>query len=240
MRISAQVPPKGAARPYSPPVVIYERPSRASRVLVVAFSLLVVIFAGWMLTPIMLAHYPSAVAAVPLLRDLIGQNGTPEPQPVAESMAASEPSPANEVALKAEPEPAPAFPSPPATEVWLEPSDRSPDSTHPYAPAAASTRAAADRSVALAVPPGLLPWPDADSSAAPAEPEVAEVTTGTLVEPIDAAPVPVPLPRPRPSAASLARLTVPVPRPRPDEAPSEAEESPIPDDGLFDRLTRPN
>jgi hypothetical protein len=200
-------------------VVIYERPSRASRVLVVAFSLLVVIFAGWMLTPIMLAHYPSAVAAVPLLRDLIGQNETRDPEPVAESMAApaSEPSPANKAALKAEPEPAPAFPSPPATEARPAP---------------------ADRPVALAVPPGLLPWPDADSSATPAEPEVAEVTTGTLGEPVDA--TPVPLPRPRPAAASLARLTVPVPRPRPDEAPSVAEESPIPNDGLFDRLTRPN
>ncbi|MDQ2083716.1 hypothetical protein RA307_26320 [Xanthobacteraceae bacterium Astr-EGSB] len=204
----------------------------------VAFSLLVVIFAGWMLTPIMLAHYPSAVAAVPLLRDLIGQSGTPDPEPVAESMAAPEPSPANGIALNAEPEPAPAFPSPPATEARPAPADSSTESTHPDSPAEASTQAAVDMPVALAVPPGLLPWPDADPSAAPTEPVVAEVTTGTLGEPIDAAPVP--LPRPRPSAASLARLTVPVPRPRPDEAPSVAEESPIPDDGLFDRLTRPN
>jgi hypothetical protein len=218
--------------------VIYERPSRTSRVLVVAFSLLVFIFAGWMLAPIMLAHYPSAVAAVPILRDLVGQNGTPEPQPMAEPMAAlaPEPSPANEVALKAGPEPAPAFPSPPATEARPAPADRSPDSTHSYSPTEASTRATADMPVAVAVPPGLLPWPGADSSAASAEPEVAEVTTGTLGEPDDAAPVP--LPRPRPSAASLARLTVP--RPRPDEAPSVAEESPIPDDVLFDRLTQPN
>jgi hypothetical protein len=222
--------------------VIYERPSRASRALVALSSLLVVIFAGWMLTPIVLAHYPSAVAAVPLLRDLIGQDGAPEPQSVA--APTPETSRAREVATQAEPALVTALESAPVTEAQPAPVDTAAEPMPPSSPAPAasiqiSAQASADLPAAPTAPPGLLPWPEADSSTAPVEPEAAEVTTGTLGdEPVAAAQVP--LPRPRPSAAAVARLTVPVPRPRPDEAPAAEEERALPDDGLFDRLTRPN
>jgi hypothetical protein len=214
--------------------VIYERPSRTSRALVFVSALLVAALAGWMLAPIVQAQYPSAIAAVPLLRDLIGRDSAVEPQPMAEP--SPEPVPIVEIARESAP-----GPDTPAGEAMAPSADMPADATASRSAPAAFANAPQDVPLASNAPAGLLPWPGTDATTSPGEPPV---TTEETTAAIDAAPLDaalVPLPRARPFASGVARAGVPVPRPRPDTAPVEEEAGPSAEDMLlFDRLSRPN
>jgi hypothetical protein len=197
-------------------------------------ALLVAVLAGWMLAPIVQAQYPSAIAAVPLLRDLIGRESAAEVPPVAEPLP--EPASVGKVARESM-----QRPETPVVEAMAPSADTPADAAAPPPSPAAFADTPQDVPLASNAPTGLMPWPGTEAATSPAEPPApAEETTAAIdAEPIDAALVP--MPRPRPFASGLARVDVPVPRPRPDAAPAIEETGPSAEDMLlFDRLSRPN
>jgi hypothetical protein len=212
--------------------ITYERPSRASRALVIVSALVVVVLAAWVLTPILLTSYPSAFAAIPLLREVVAEGTAPDPRAVAppgrelresRDLAIDRPPEAREPVKPA----VAAEPAPPSTE----------QQTSSIAAAPAAPPQPENESVATVATTVLPPWPAAESQAPP--PLDDELVEETNTPPPGFGPVPVP-PR-RPDMAALARLGVtPLPRPRPAAAPS-AEPDAVPDEQrrMFDRLSAP-
>ena len=223
----------------APVAIAYERPSRASRVLVFVSALVVLVIAAWVLTPIVLTRYPTAIAAIPLLRDVVADNGAAVPPSQPTPAIERAPQEARDLVIdrpveRAEPQKTAETPEPgPAA----QPPENQP------APTLAAARAEpapapATEPVTSTTPPGLLPWPTAEAPiSAPGEVEAVEEST--------AAPAGlgrVPMPPRRPDAAALARLGIPMPRPRPNEAPAAVEGDAVPDAERrqFDRLSAPN
>lgn len=235
VRIAGQVPRRGAAG-IAPVAIIYERPSRVSRALVLVSALVVLVLAAWVLTPIVLTKYPTAIAAIPLLRDVIADTGAanpPSPSPTVERG----PREARDLTIDRPIEQT----EPPNAAAMLQPEPAAPPPENPPAPTLAAARAepapAPVTEPAIAVTSaGLLPWPSAEPPGnPPAEVEAVEEST---TAPTEFGRVPIP-PR-RPDAAALARLGIPLPRPRPTAAPAEAEAIPDAERRLFDRHSSPN
>jgi hypothetical protein len=237
-RIAGRVPRRGAVG-IAPVAISYERPSRASRALVIVSALVVVVLAAWVLTPILLTNYPAAFAAIPLLRDVVADGATSDPRaqtPPANGRRSRE---SRDLAIER-----PVAPREPAkATTTAEPTSPPIDEQNPPAPtvvAAPVDPTAANEpvtTVAPAAPAGLMPWPTAEPQANPSSD--AELVAESNSPPADFGPVPLP-PR-RPDASSLARLGTPLPRPRPAAAPPAGPDT-IPETErlLFDRLTAPN
>jgi len=195
------------------------RPSRVSRVVVIASTLAVALIAAWVFAPILLANYTGAtatVAAVPKAQLIAPERAAPR---VAMTQAAA------------------ATTQAPSTTAIAATETETTAST-------ASTAQPATQQVASAGSGTTAPWP----TEAPAWPNNAPVvnvpatettindqrsdtmqlaSTSAATATNDTAETPhVPLPRSRPSRTIAAHLMIPLPRPRPDietDAPSAAD-----------------
>jgi hypothetical protein len=190
------------------------RPSRISRVVLIASTLGVALIAAWVFAPILLANYTAATATL---------SAGPKPRPIAQDQA-----PRATLAAPAAQAAAPA----PITTASASADEQAP-------PAAAPTRLTGlDARAASSWPqdPPAFPRDSPTMSIQPAPPPADDADTMRLALAAPAAASAealdhVPLPRKRPSHLIAARLAVPLPRPRPTDIESDA---PSPNQAAFD------
>lgn len=200
----------------------YERPSRGSRVLVWLCTLLVLMLAGFVLTPIVFPNLSATLADLPLVREVTAATTLSSPTPPDETRRAAVTRLAHDLAMQ-----------PPASALPTEAAPDPAPSVEPTADTAADSEPPSS-ALALATPSlasaGLVPWPLAPAAA----PAADDVEAGEAPENFG----PVPLPRRRPGATAMAGI--PLPRPRPTAAPEVTEEVADPYESLFQRQSRPD
>jgi hypothetical protein len=205
---------------------------------VIVSALVVVVFAAWVLTPILLINYPTAFAAIPVLRDVIADTAISEPRAPTSPVTERKSEEARDLVI----EPRPESQNPDNATAAAEPVPLPTEQQNPPGPTLASASAIPappeNDPVASVASAGLMPWPTPEPQTAPTGD--AELGAAPDSPPVDFGPVPLP-PR-RPDASSLAQLGTPLPRPRPTETPATEAEKTIPDAErqLFDRLSAPN
>jgi hypothetical protein len=237
-RIAGHVPRRGAVG-IAPVVITYERPSRASRVLVILSALVAIVLSAWMVTPILMANYPTAFAAIPLLRDVLADGATSDSQVRVPPPTGHGSREARDLVIERQaepPQPATAVTTPEPAPAPIEEQTAGLPAIVVAAPADPPTPD--NEAVAATLPAGLMPWPVAAPQTVAASEVEPALEPQTPPEDFGR----VPLPPRRPDAAAMARLGTPLPRPRPATAPAAEVEATVPDGErlLFDRLTAPN
>ena len=169
------------------------RPSRISRVVLIASTLGVALVAAWVFAPILLANYTAATATL---------SAGPKPRPIAQDQA---------------PRATSAATAAPITTASASADEQAPPATAPTRLAGFDTSAAAswpkDPPATMSIQPAPpAPADDADTM------RLASTAPAATAEALDN----VPLPRKRPSHLIAARLAIPLPRPRPTDIEGDA------------------